>query len=45
LEYPPGNAHHTLIFADADAELDTERSGFHRASDGKRKNMNPEMLC
>jgi hypothetical protein len=39
LEDAPGNAHHSLIFADTNAELDHRASGFHRASGGKRKNM------
>jgi len=39
LENAPGNAHHTLIFAHLDAELDDEPLGIPLASGGKRKNM------
>jgi hypothetical protein len=39
LENASGNAHHTLIFADAYTELDDGSLEFQRASGGKRKNM------
>ena len=41
LEHAPGNPHHAFIVAYPDAESTALRSGFHRASGGKRKNMNP----
>jgi hypothetical protein len=39
LEHASGNTHDSLILAETDAELIAERSGFHRASGGNRKNI------
>ena len=40
MEDAPRNAHHTLIFANTDAELDDRALRVQRASGGKRKNIN-----
>jgi hypothetical protein len=40
LEDTPGNAHHALIFADTDAELDHRALGIPTGVRGKRKNIN-----
>ena len=46
LEHTPGNAHHSLIFADADAELDHQAlwvpAGVRRTT---KKHEPPEMFC
>jgi hypothetical protein len=39
LEHAPGNPHHALILAHADAELDGVPLGLPPGSGGKRKNM------
>jgi len=39
LEHAPGDAHHALIFAHSDAELDGVPVEVPPASGGKRKNM------
>jgi hypothetical protein len=39
LEHAPGNAHHTLVFADPDAELDYAALGIASGIGRKRKNM------